>query len=91
MVSCNERRDGKPEHGEIMQINIATDESTVLSRINFPAIPFNPHGFDLQTINGIPYLFVINHYRDAASTNSVIQFKINSSNLEFIKEYKMSC
>lgn len=88
LVSCNERIDGKPELGEIMQINIGTDESSILSRINFPVIPFNPHGFDLQTINGIPYLFVINHYRDAASTNSVIQFKINSSNLEFIKEYK---
>lgn len=88
LVSCNERRDDAPNFGEIMQINIATDESAILPRINFPAIPFNPHGFDLQTINGVPYLFVINHYRDAASTSSVVQFKINASNLEFTKEYK---
>lgn len=88
LVSCNERRDGRPSLGEIYQIDINTDETKVITRINFPAIPFNPHGFDLQTINGVSYLYVINHYRDAASTSSVIQFKINTTNLEFIKEYK---
>lgn len=88
LVSCNARRDDEAAFGEIMQINVSTDESSVLQRINFPAIPFNPHGFDLQTINGVTYLYVINHYRDAAATSSVIQFKVNPTNLEFIKEYK---
>ena len=88
LVSCSERRLGKPEIGEIYSINISTDESEILPRINFPSIPFHPHGFDLQIINGISYLYVINHYNDASGISSVIQFKINTENLEFIKEYK---
>ena len=40
LVSCNERRTGKPAIGEIYAIDINTDESKVLPRMNFPAIPF---------------------------------------------------
>ena len=88
LVSCDERRQGMPEHGEIQQIHLETEECTNLPLVNLPSIPFHPHGFDLQNIDGVDYLFVINHYRDAAYTNSIIKFKINPSNLEFIKEYK---
>lgn len=88
LVSCNERRLGKPAIGEIYTIDLITNESNILPRINFPAIPFNPHGFDLQTINGVSYLFVINHYKDNSNTNSAIQFKINKENMEFVKEFK---
>ncbi|MDB5228524.1 MAG: putative arylesterase [Bacteroidota bacterium] len=88
LVSCNERRTGMPEVGEIFQVNLSNDASTVLPRTNYPNIPFNPHGFDLQTVNGIPYLYVINHYHDSLSTSSIVQFKINAADLEFIKEYK---
>lgn len=88
LVSCNERRIGKQAVGEIYSIDLSTDESKILPRINFPSIPFNPHGFDLQTINGINYLYVINHYKNPQHTNSVIKFKILNEQLEFIREYK---
>ncbi len=88
LVSCNERRIGKPAIGEIYTINLNSNESKVLPRINFPSIPFNPHGFDLQTINGIDFLYVINHYKDATNLSSVIQFKVNVENIEFVREFK---
>ena len=90
LVSCDERRDGQPPHGEIQQLNYTTNVSSTLPLVNLPAIPFHPHGFDLQTVNGINYLYVINHYRDVAHTNSVLQFRINLSDLEFVREYKNS-
>lgn len=88
LVSCDERREGQPLHGEIQQINMETNECKILPLVNFPSIPFHPHGFDLQTVNGIDYLYIINHYRDVAHTSSVLQFKINTESLEFIYEYK---
>ena len=90
LVSCDERREGQQLHGEIQQLNLSTNSSSTLPLINLPAIPFHPHGFDLQTINGIDYLFIINHYRDDVHTSSVLQFKINTENLDFVKEYKNS-
>ena len=90
LVSCDERRIAQPLNGEIQQINIETNECKNLPLLNLPAIPFYPHGFDLQKVNGIDYLYIINHYKDVANTSSVLQFKINVENLEFVKEYKNS-
>ena len=90
LISCSERRTGMPYLGEIQQLNIVTDECKILPILNLPAIPFNPHGFDLQTVNGIDYLYVINHYKDGSNISSVLQLKINAANLEVIKEYKNS-
>jgi hypothetical protein len=53
----------------------------VTVRANLPPVPFYPHGFDLQSVGGIDYLYVINHYRDDLNTSSVLQFKINKENL----------
>ncbi|HPN19117.1 MAG TPA: SMP-30/gluconolactonase/LRE family protein [Chitinophagales bacterium] len=88
LVSCDERRDGFPARGEIQQISLLSDTSIGLPLINLPAIPFHPHGFDLQNVNGVDYLYVINHYRDVANTNSVLQFEIRPESLMFIKEFK---
>lgn len=88
IVSCDERRDDKPNIGVMYQINLTTDESVELKMINFPSIPFHPHGIDFQQVNGIDYLFVINHYGDALHTTGIEQFKINATNLEFVREYK---
>lgn len=90
LISCNERRIGEPMHSEIQQLNLYTNQCTNLPLSNLPAIPFNPHGFDLQTINGIDYLYVINHYKDTLNTSSILQFKINSNDLSFVHEYKNS-
>jgi hypothetical protein len=87
LVSCNERRTGMPQFGEIYQIDLSTDESKILPRANFPNMPFNPHGFDMQTINGVPYLFVIDHFNDSSGVSAIVQFKINKENLEFVKAY----
>lgn len=84
LVSCNERRDGKTAYSEIQQINLSTNVSTILPFINMPAIEFKPVGIDLQTINDIQYLYVVNY----TQPRSVIQFKVNKENLDFIKEYK---
>ncbi|MBK9327900.1 MAG: hypothetical protein IPM95_01020 [Sphingobacteriales bacterium] len=88
IVSCDERRDDKPDIGVLYQISLTSDESKELKMINLPSIPFHPHGIDFQTVNGTDYLFVINHYGDALQTNGIEQFKINEDNLEFIREYK---
>jgi hypothetical protein len=87
LVSCNERRSGMPHVGEIYAIDLTTDEATILPRNNFPNIPFNPHGFDMQTVNGINYLYVIDHFNDSSATTAIVQFKINASNLEFVRAY----
>ncbi len=88
LLSCNERRTGMPQLGEIQQLDIRTDETSTLPLLNLPAIPFNPHGFDLQTINGVDYLYVINHYKDGSNISSVVKFKINTDYLEFVFEFK---
>lgn len=88
IVSCDERRDDKPNIGVMYQISLATDESKELKMINFPVIPFHPHGIDFQNVNGADFLFVINHYGDALRTTGIEQFKINADNLEFVREYK---
>ena len=51
LISCNERRQGMIQKGEIQQLNLDNDQCTTLPLIGLPSIPFNPHGFDLQTIN----------------------------------------
>ena len=88
LVSCDERRTGMALQAAIMQIDLNTDICTALPIVNMPSIPFHPHGFDLQTVNGIDYLYIINHYRDSAYTNAVLQFEIKASQLEFVREYK---
>lgn len=88
LVSCDERRNGFPARGEIQQISLVSDTRISLPLVNLPAIPFHPHGFDLQNVNGVDYLYVINHYRDAANTNSVLQFEVHPESLTFIKEFK---
>lgn len=88
LASCNERRTGMPAVGEIYQVDLSNDQSSVLPRVNYPNIPFNPHGFDMETINGVNYLFVINHYHDSLQTSSVVKFKINKDNIEFVSEFK---
>ncbi len=88
LASCNERRPGMPLLGEIYQLDLSTEKTSVVPRINYPNIPFFPHGFDMETIGGINYLFVINHYHDTLETSTVVQFKINAANLEFVREYR---
>lgn len=88
LVSCNERRSGYPLTGDIYTIDLQTDACKVLPRTDYPNIPFNPHGFDLQYINGTPYLYAINHYRDSSGITSVVQFEIRAADLLFVREYK---
>jgi hypothetical protein len=90
LISCNEYRDNMPKHGEIQQLDLISAQCSTLPLVGMPPIPFHPHGFDMQTINGINYLYVINHYSDGSKTSSVLKFKINASNLEFEKEFKNS-
>ena len=50
LVSCDERRNGFPARGEIQQISLVSDTRISLPLVNLPAIPFHPHGFDLQNV-----------------------------------------
>lgn len=91
LISCNEYRDSLPQHGEIQQLNLKDNRATTLPIIGLPVeIPLHPHGFDKQIIDGIEYLYAINHYMDSNKTNSVLKFKINAENLVFVQEFKNS-
>jgi hypothetical protein len=88
LISCSERRTGYPAHGEIWQMPVGQDTSFILPRTNFPAgVPFRPHGFDLQTVHGILYLYVINHYGDEDHTTAIDRFIVFADRLEYEKSY----
>ena len=88
LISCNERRDDKPRFGAIQEIKLGENKSSTLAVNGLEDIPFNPHGFDLQTIDGQQYIYVINHYKDGSNTNSILKLKLEANHLEFAKEYK---
>lgn len=88
LISCNERRAGHTPHGEIWYMPVGSDTSYVLPRTNFPAsMPFNPHGFDLETVGGQLYLYVINHHQDADKITAVDRFKVFADHLEYENSY----
>lgn len=88
LVSCDERRPGQPEHGAIWQIRLSDDVSTALPVAGLPEMPFHPHGFDLRRVGDVDYLYVINHYKDEAYTNSVLQLRVEAEQLVFVREFK---
>lgn len=81
IVSCAERRQGKPETGGFYGINPA-DNTT----FEFTIIPTNftvhPHGIDIVTIDSIPYLYAISHDKKRESwQHSVVRFVIQNDSL----------
>lgn len=89
LVSCNQRRDGMPDFGEIRALSLEDRSVKTLVRTAEPeGMPFNPHGFYLTEVSGEIFLYVINHYEDNALTNAIVSYKVGESTLEFVKEYK---
>jgi len=81
IVSCSERRLGKPKIGTFHSIN-PKDNSTTALQIIPTNFSIHPHGIDVVTIDSIPYLYAITHDPSEAGTqHSIVRFKIEGDQL----------
>ena len=84
LVSCLQRRKGKPEYAEIGEVNLNNDSYKILKRTNEPqGMVFHPHGFDLvKNLKGEILLYCISH-NDKIMRHSIIIYKVFADHLEF--------
>ncbi len=84
LVSCLQRRKGKPDYGEICEVNLDNDNFKILKRTNEPqGMVFHPHGFDLvKNRKGEILLYCISH-NDEKKEHSIIIYNIFVDHLEF--------
>ncbi|HLP20538.1 MAG TPA: hypothetical protein VK174_09570 [Chitinophagales bacterium] len=93
LISCNQRRDGKTDYGEIEAYYPATGAKRILKRINEPeGLIFNPHGIDLVKLNAkwpSPttdlVLLVVNH-EHTKHINSILRYHVLKDELVFINK-----
>ena len=81
IVSCSDRRDEDAATGSFYQIN-PTDHSTSRLRIKPSNLAIFPHGIDVETIEGIPYLYAISHHGKGIETeHKIFRFIIKQDTL----------
>ena len=93
LLSCNSRRKGEADYGEIEAYYPETKTRKVLKRLNEPAgLHFNPHGIDLVLVNAkwpSPtsnlVLLVVNHEREQ-HINSILRYHVLKDELVFINK-----
>ncbi len=80
LVSCGNRREIYNDSADgFYAIDLSSEKVTRLTRKNEPAgLVFHPHGFDAEVVDGVPYLYVINH-DDANSKQSVLRYFITQN------------
>ena len=93
LVSCSQRRGDSAYYGEIMAVDLATNDTLALPRTGEPKhLHFGPHGIDLVYNNkGIPYLYVVNHTKNedkALNYNSILVYQVKADQLVFQKEVR---
>lgn len=82
LVSCAERRKKKEAYDEIVEVNLETKATRILPRDNSPEMKFHPHGIDLQTVDGKPYLYVISH-DDSLNRQVIYKYLVEQDRLVF--------
>lgn len=87
LVSCTERRLKNVPFGEIYAVNLATDSSRILPRINNPGdLVFQPHGIDLvKNQYGEVLLYCISH-NEEKKEHSIVIYKVFDDRLEFMRK-----
>ena len=84
LASCAQRRIGKPDYGEICEVNLENDNYKILKRTNEPAgMVFHPHGFDLvKTSEGEILLYCVSHNAEKKE-HSILIYYVLPGHLEF--------
>lgn len=91
-ISSLDRRAGDAATGAIHRLKLDASNELVQMAISGldPDIPFLPHGVDLKTIDGKPYLFALNHRHatNPAAGHDVYVFEIDEDNLRLVQHYE---
>jgi hypothetical protein len=86
LISCNERRQGKAEYGEINAYYPESGKVEILKRVNEPAgLIFQPHGIDLVQVKDSLILLVVNHEHEI-KVNSILRYRLQGNNLYFLNK-----
>ncbi len=85
IVSCNERRENRPQYGEIIAIDLELERPMVLPRLNEPqGFLFNPHGIDLIHKMGKTFLLVVNHQDEISPhDHQIVIYEVNENFITF--------
>lgn len=85
VVSSDPRSDNNYlQSGSLKVFSIAKDDLTFFLEVNFPK-KFYPHGIDSRTINGVPFIFAINHPTATSTTIEIFNIDIKNKEIKFIK------
>lgn len=86
LISCNQRRDGQPDYGEVLVYYPENGKTKILKRKGEPAdLLFNPHGVDLVKVKGDLILLVVNH-EHTKKINSILRYKVLKDELVFAEK-----
>lgn len=86
LISCNERRDGKADYGEINAYYPETGKIEILKRSNEPTrFFFQPHGIDLVQVKDSLILLVVNH-EHSIKVNSIVRYLLKGNELYFLQK-----
>jgi len=84
LISCNSRRDGEAEYGEIYVYYPSDGTHKLLQRVNDPSdFLFNPHGIDLVMVKDTLILLVVNH-EHAKHINSILRYQVTKDKMYFL-------
>lgn len=88
LASCSARRSQYGSAGEIAAINLSDYTYTIMPRVGEPVgFSLHPHGFDIVTLSGNTYLYVIAHRPINDTGNCIVRYKVDADRLEFDKIY----
>lgn len=85
LISCNSRRKGDADYGEINSYNPQNGERKILHRIEPSTVHFNPHGIDLVQVKDSLILLVVNHYHEQKE-NSILRYLVVKDTLYFLQK-----
>ncbi len=86
LISCNQRRDGLPDYGEVFVYYPQTGKNKLLKRTGEPTdLLFNPHGVDLVKVQSDLILLVVNH-EHTKKINSILRYKVMKDELVFVEK-----
>lgn len=89
IVSCSERRPDQKRIGAFYQIN-PLDNFVAPMDVLPRNLSIQPHGIDVATIDGIPFLYAISHdVIDGEVNHKIYRFRINQNELLLDKDFTL--
>ncbi len=87
LISCAQRRKGKPAFGEICELTLINKSCKILKRTNEPkGMVFRPHGIDLvKNSKGELLLYCISH-NEEKKEHSIIIYTVFADHLAFVEK-----